>query len=358
VARVTAGAAALVLVLGTLNRAAGGPFFFLRATTNFAAGIASGRISNIWRDVSYSWLSQASWLVVPALVSCGCLALLLRRRRLPDAQRAIVVATQVQLPLYILLLVVMQLRGFTVLEHFYAASMLLPLTFLAFAGQLAALSPVDHGFRPYIGLVAAELVLALLPWVADVGAIQLMTWTHLTNALVLPLGIGAAGALVVLVGGPGRVAAAVWLLAAVLAQSVLLGWIRNPAAERDAARLFLQMDQVLTAIEGRDPSLRTRLWYDLEEPHGQVLDAIASAFLLCPSLVTTGFPRIDAPTMCDGKPLLPGQPIVVLSTAPQPFERAAASLAELGQRAVPMGQQRMPGPVPDLTLTFLRTASF
>ncbi len=348
-----AGGGLTIAALALINRAAGGPLFFLRSSLRFALEVSSGRTPNIWRAQDYTWLQQATWLVFPALATCGALALLLRRRRGRDAD-PLLLASQLQLLAFAVAVLVLQLAGFSLLQHPYAASLLLPPAFLAFAGQAAVLVEGVPS-RAYLGLCALAVSAHLLLWLPGFRRQDLIPWIGSDAPVTAPLLLGLAGVAVLVSGARGAAAAAVLLLAAASSQALIKTRVHQ--RPEDLARdLFLQMDQAVVAIERSDPTFTTWLWYNYDEENGQVFDAVASAYLFSPCVVNLGFPNLPGPTVCGNASLAPGQRIAVLSDHANAFAEATQALARVGLGAQQLDREEIEGPIAGFAVTFLRIA--
>jgi hypothetical protein len=346
-----AGSAGLFLVFGAVNRAFGGPFFYLAPSLRFLQ--ESTRTLNPFRDPTYAWVAEAAWLALPALALAGAVGSLVRARREPDAgRRRFILFTQLQLLGLAGILVFFQVQGDTaVLQHFYYSSLLLPAVFLALAAQLPRLDGLaPRSFALLFG--SAALALAVLPNL-PLGAGRLAA--GLAVPVLLPLVAGCGIAVAPWLRAPGvRVGAAVLGLA--LCQ--LLAWDLAAVSRRfqgfggDARGLFLQVARSYAAVEAHG---RPRLWYDMREEGGRgaLYDVIATAWMLCPSMVSGDFPDLHGGRMCDGSLVVPGTRIAVLSVDPAALARAESALRGIGLSARPLGREEVPGPVARFALTLL-----
>jgi hypothetical protein len=337
-----------------LSAAAGGPWFFLEASVNYAREALPK--ANPFRDPSYRWLRGAHHLVFPAAITAGSCFLLLRagwRRTLKPISRESLLAH------LSLLLVVGGITwgqvfgGTSMLQHFYYSSFMTPLAALALAALLApSVSPL--GRRAFGACVVVTLCAMAIPLAFQLDLARLRSWS--VPRTVWPLAAGIA-AVYLLLGraGPG------WKRPLALVgfglQSLLVIAIQGHFRADDPAvggPLFLQMDRAGALIDQVDPTRRLRLWYDEKEvPHGRVFDAIACAFLLGPRMVNLSFPQLPQAVLQDGLPLEPPQRIVVLSSRQDVLSAATASMEKLGFGVQLIEQVPVPGPVPNFLLTFL-----
>ena len=348
-----AGGAAAMAAMGVLNRVAGGPFFFLRSSLSYAWGIGSGRIANIWRRADSAWLVDAVWLVFPVLATCGAIAVLVHARGMIGRERAMILAGQVQCVAFMLGVVLLSLDWMDLLQFPFTASILIPPACLALAGQVAYLG-VGISRRAY-ALALGSLMLATgLRWAFHPEREDLLPWIATPVPVTVPLLVGLAGVAVVLAGARGAAAVSAFVVATALSHGLIATKFFEPSRGEQARDLFLQMVGAVTAIERADPSLRIRTWYNQQDEHGQVFDAIACSFLLCERLVNTGFPNLPDRRMCDQDLLEPGQLIAILSARPQAFAEAAQALAHVGLVAEPLRREEIPGPIPGFAVVFLR----
>jgi hypothetical protein len=233
------------------------------------------------------------------------------------------VASQHGLLLLVGLLAWFQLFGGTnVLQHFYYSSLLLPVAAFALAGQWQSLcESLNH--RDWSLLVGIALAGGLL-----VAVLPMRLLGEPRQGPLWPAMLPAAGlVLLVLARGRGR-GAGISLGVLLLCSNLLIRanggifWQFEPLGSHGRAS-YLQMAEAIASIERQDPSHRIRLWYDQSGPAGQTLDA--------------------------------GQEIALLSTAPAAADEAVAALTSIGLSAEVIGRQPIPGPVAELTVTFLRS---
>lgn len=353
------------------------------------------RQPSIFKHPVASWGPRAWWLVFPAIVLGGSLALLLRHwpRMLPapratpavDAggagtpfgagtasgassregrgdggRRSSGLRVFVQLQ-YLAACAVMaacelEPHGMT-LEYFYYAVLLLPPACLALAGQLA---PFLDRLPPR---VFGGLAVATAAVLAPVSVGRLHPWDLSTvPTIALPLAAGAIAVAVIAAGWRGLRPAVLFLaslIVSLLLTQNLFDSRRWPSHSgyADTPRFFRQVDAVLTRLQAADPSLRLRLWYSLGEEEGRFYDSLACAWRLCPRLVTYSFPDVAGGRMCDGQPLQPGMKVAVLTERPPPAAAAAAenALESIGLRARWLGAGSVPGPVKPVSLLFFET---
>ncbi len=351
------GAAGLFVFFGCFTRGLGKDFFYLRSSLSFAAGTVG--TPSIFRADAYRWLPDAVWLVLPTVALLGG-AILLGRAWFDSSLRRnrLLLWSQIQFLYLALLMLLLQFAGRPVLQHFYYPTLLIPGAFLALAGQVAQMKG-ELPPRRFVALAAAVALLQIIPLcVPLVRALSPMSTVFPSTVLLaLPLGLGSVLALARKSIGERAILCAFLCLALsqlLVRQGGSIFWNFEKYGN-DGQGLFLQMSHAVIAIESFDPSQNARLWYDQDEKEGQVYDAVASAFLLCPRMINLDFPNFPDARMCDGVPLGPGVPIAILSADPAAFEKADAAIRGIGLSSHLLKREEIEGPSHGFTITYLRT---
>lgn len=338
-----------LVLFGLLAQAAGGRFLYLATSFRFLAD--SVGTPNPFRSPGYGWVPGAVWLVVPVLALLGGAALLVRQPSVRK-ERALLWC-QAQLLLLALITLYFQVVGDTaVLQHFYYASLLIPVAFLALAGQI---SPLVARLPPrgFAALAAGVTLLLIAPLLVPIARIDPRDFAFGVPALLAGLGIVA--------GAGWRDGGRSALLTVFVSLALVHLLIRQGGTifwefERhggDGHGLYSQMGRAVGSLDTFDPSHRVRLWYDYEAEDGIVYDAVASVFLLCPNMVNLEFPALASVRMCDGALLAPGVRVAVLSADPSAFEKAEAALRNVGLSARLIRREEIPGPSRGFTITYL-----
>ena len=338
-----------VALLGGIVQGAGGRFFYLGTSFRFLAD--SVGTQNPFRSPGYRWVAQAVWLVVPVLALLGGAVALGRN---PSLRRdRPLLWLQVQLLLLALVTLYFQVFGDTgVLQHFYYASLLIPVAFLALAGQITPLVErlPREGFAALAVGVAVLLAATLLVPIAGIEPkdLPLGAPTLLAGAGVVA-GVGSRQ-------GGKRATLTVFVSLAITYLLIRQGGTIFREFERhdeDGHGLFSQVSEAVGSLDAFDPSHRVRLWYNYEAEDGIVYDAVASVFLLCPNMVNLNFPELASPLMCDGAPLAPGVKVAVLSADPRAFEKADEALRKVGFSARLIRREEIPGPSRGFAIIYL-----
>ncbi|HWM89759.1 MAG TPA: hypothetical protein VN493_03230 [Thermoanaerobaculia bacterium] len=345
------GAALLFVLFGFFPRALGRDFFYLGSSLPIVASVGT---PNIFYSPIHTWIPDAVWLVFPALVLLGSAIVLARAR-----QDRLLRWSQVPLLYLTLLMLFLQLAlDRPILQYFYYPTLLIPVAFLAFAGQVSQMTAGLPG-RRFAALAAAVALLQILPLCIPL-LLALSPMSTLFPATALLAFLAGLGAVLVLVRKPAGTGAVLFVFLC-LSLSQLL--VRQGGSifweferhDSDGRGLFMQMSQAVRAIERFDPSHNARIWYGSGEKDGFIYDAVASAFLLCPRMINLDFPKLPDARMCDGIELGPGVPVAVLSADPAAFEKADAAIRGIGLSARFLAREEITGPSRGFAITYLRT---
>jgi hypothetical protein len=326
----------------------GGRLLFLAATVEFLRDFLAH--PSIFKRPYSAWLGGAVWLVFPALVLGGAVAMLWHGRGSPSPLRFVQV---LYCAFFAAMLAVQLTQHGVTLQFDYYASMLLPFAFIALGGQLA----------PVVAELPARRVwgLALAIAVLGIAAAFTASWSGgfaagSSLALLVPLCLGLGLVVVPAAGRRGLLPALFLLGSLALSQAVVAQRALAPRGGpwTDQAGTFLQLDRSLSALRDLDPSLHLRLWYDDREPAWKFFDTLASTVMLCPRLLTTHFPDAAGGRTCDGQQLGPGVKVAVLSARPEAGDLASAALRAIGLGCRRLGERSIPGPA-TFHMTFLET---
>jgi hypothetical protein len=247
------------------------------------------------------------------------------------------------------------------LQYYYYASLLLPLAFLALAGQIEPLVR-NLSSRSFAWLAAAAALILVASWAVSFDPERLAGLPGPPVLLPFTVGLGVAAA-----AGLGARRGFGVVLTAVLCLAASQGLARQIATpfqqwsrhfDGDARGFFLQIDRSFTLLQRADPShLQLRLWYDIYDGNaGRLCDTIASTFLLCTRMVGGRFPLLESHRMCDGVELVPSTRIALLSARPEAEAQARTSLQAVGFASRVTSRHPIGGPVRGFTITFLEIA--
>lgn len=337
------GAGAVLAALCLTSKAIGGrPLFFL-SSTSFAGTLLRLRHSNPVVSTVGNWLPRAVWLVFPGLVLAG-VPLALRRFR-GDWTREFAWSQAAGVGFALVMLAVQASPVAWVLEWWYYASLLIPFTFISFAGQLKVwideLS--EETFWKLVLSTAAALTVAHAIRLSP-EALSAIPVAPAVLCLVTGLGIP----LVLLVSPVRR--RPLPLLVASLAVAMLLArnfttfdrmW--DPLGS-DRRGLFLQVALAESTARRYDSGVGIYYWWNQEEPLNILYDTVAATALSGIRIVNLGFPDTGDGHTAEGAPLAPGMKIAILSRLPAATAAGMAALERAGFETAPLGQELIPGP--------------
>jgi hypothetical protein len=325
------GGLVLFAILSLVSKLAGGPLWFLASSFSFAQSFPQH--DNPFKRSLLEWLPLAGWLVLPTAVALGGIVFLARRR---EGSTPLARWYQVQLLFVIAALIGMESTAkFALLQLWlYAGAFLVPVTFLALAGQwgtwLETISP-----RAFAGLAAvatlAPVAVAALPTRPElVPGVSVLALAALV-AIVLPrLRAGlAAGTLAVTV----LVAAEAGLrqgfrMSDSLPRSVSEGLRLERAAafEGHQQQVFESIHLAMREIRRIDPCYAACFWFDIDEPFGLLFDNIACMHCWGHRMVNTKFPELQP----EWAPLRPDMRLLLLSADPGVVARLRRAVQPLG----------------------------
>lgn len=334
------GGASLLVTLACFSKFVGGPFWFLSASLRFAHSFQQQ--ANPFKRPVFEWLPLASWLVWPTVATLGALLYLVSRHR---RKHELATAYQVQLVGMLALLVGFELsdRHNLLQLWLYAGPFLIPLSFLALAGQWSAwlealsargfvtlasaavLLPVlAAGLPARMGMVVPVFLLALLALVA----VLLPTW----RAGLLP-GTLALGLLTISEIGLRQGFRMENALAADSVQRMRLHRAEEFTGQR--RQVFECMHRTMRDIRRLDPGYQACFWFDIDEPAGLLFDNIACMHCWGQRLINTSFPDLNTTYVS----LRPGMKLLVLSTSPTTLSTVRQVLGESGLEARELRRQ-------------------
>lgn len=341
------GFALLSALLGAVNVALGGNFWFYAPSIHFAQAYAN--VANPWRTTGTRWVLEKPWLVMPGLLT---LAAVLRAVRIA-ARRVTTDAAGLFFSLNLLyaagVLVYWQVRGGAVLQWDYYVSLLLGPAFLAGGATLLRETIRIPGpvFACLVATTALMLALPLGGWpqsdLLDPGRFSAVART-LTYAAIALLGAVAVG---LRLRWPQRTATLALLLSAI----GLVNAVNIPSWQVRPRILFTTVDDCLRAIE-QEIRYRPRFWYDQNSPFHDFYLSTTAAYLWRYSLIGLEFPKLDQ-TALQTAPLTPGTPLILLSEREDAFPLAQSALRSLDLRASLRTTHAVQTPTGSFNLLFL-----
>jgi hypothetical protein len=324
----TIGSASLTSVLSIINTCwLDGQSSLFLSSFRLAAGLVTR--GNKWRASSYSWVTQAGWLLFPALIFLGSVFFLLLSRRMRSVpHRRFVFFYQVYFILNVLTLGAWEVLRQPVLEYFYYVSYLLPSMFLAIGAQFAVVAGRLTSRRFHV-LVGSVVVISLTAYLCPLDS---RLANQLESHVFLPFLIGAAGLVGLAVRRLYSVEIGVLLISIAFAMlNMTTGtrtWTRNSdsSAPKDS---FLVVAESVRTIQAMDPTSTSLFWYNFRAPLGSVSRAVVSCYLWGWRLVSEDFPVLEGDYQ---QPALHSR-MFILSNDKDALEEANRSLAGRGFRA-------------------------
>jgi hypothetical protein len=354
---------AITLLLGVINSSINGRFFFFLPSVNFV------KYTNSYQQSPYKlswsvWLPNALWLLlwITTFISAVALSLFSYIKKSPPL-KSVFTSLQICLLLASLPFVGLQIGKEPMLQLYYYASYLMPLTFIAIGGQFYQLKPTLSHLKSYqfscilsviilVALIAYQLPTNLINienkaifltlfscvfwfiWLSAGLLDCLPTKRLLSNALfvfILTFNIinftsivyttNSLKSLILSINGDLRAIESI--------PKNLLSEI-NYSQRRDSFLLVVQAQRYLESI---DPKLEAMFWYDFQE--SLIYRSIASAAMW--KHLSEKFPLTGAEhnftqeerTIAKAK-LENTSSLIVLSQTSEVLEQAKRSLNELG----------------------------
>jgi hypothetical protein len=343
------GFAAVTVGFGLFNMAVNGRFFFFANAMGTAAKLMVRH--NPYVDVSYGWLRNPVWLVLPLMVLVGAIVCLRRRRRVREMaggefilfwMRFYVVAVGI--------LVFFQLIGQPILQLPHYSSYFMPGVFLALGGMFGVATREWSRTR-FVLVLVAVLAVSVWPLVLRVDS-GVMEWLQ-QHAILPALVLGIVGVLILgrsqVSGGrsqgTGHGSQAVAALAVVVfAVGVAAlnagtsprtwdhGELPNDAGAQKAAMLAIA--DSARAVKELDPQGNLYFWYDAEGRLGKVFRAVASTYLWAYRLESEKFPELGTKAPPVGRRI-----VILTEDGERGLAAGEASLARAGLAVKFVGQR-------------------
>lgn len=356
------GFATLTILLGIINMAAGGNFLFFLPSFSFAFQMF--KQSNPWRISGYTWLEQATWLVLPTMVFIGSLASLIYI----FMKKAVSLKTYLsQFPgifilcyiLLFLIMLLMELKGDPVLQLTYYASYLIPALFLAAGGAVSTLV-MGTGRRKFYWLLTALIILLIVASLQSTYSFFTLQSSILCPMIVIAITISG---IMVLRLRPEiintKLLAFLFLLFGIFSFSVTdshftVNYVTNQWRSKQIFQSIVESEAIFSRF---DTTGDLRFWYSGEEPLGSLYVSIASVRLWGYRLINDSFPTLaNSPVVANPDGIVqiePGTRIVILSNDENAFEMANASLGQINRHAVLIQGNRIKQGDIEFTMTFI-----
>ncbi len=290
------GFAVVTVIFGGFNMAVNGRFLFFVNSLGTAAKLVVNH--NPYRDSTYGWLSQASWLVLPSIAFLGAiLCLLWNKKRGPVPNLEYLLFWQRFYVLSFATMVFWQLIGQPVLQLSTYTSYLLPGSFLALGAQLAI---VTHTMKraQFLLLCACIVFLSLTVFAFQPGSVAFSLLQR--HSILLAFGSGILG--LVLLNQQNRntrVLSVLLLCGGLITLNATTGpraWskpgsLEDPAFQKAA---LLAIADSVRMVQDLDPKGNLYFWYDAESRLGPLYRSVASTYLWAYRLQGESFPALGA----------------------------------------------------------------
>ena len=357
-----AGLVAITLILSMVNFFATGRFFFFLPSLGMVSHVTSHQ-QNPWKLSWNIWLPSAFWLTLLATTFFSGIALnLISHIKKLSSTRSLPIGFHSCLLLASLPFVILEARNQPVLQVYFYAGYLIPLTFIAIGAQFSQLELVLDHLKEYqfVCIIAGTILLTLLAYRVPIDLLIFQNSAILLTLFFCVLWLVWAGAALFVRQQAGRllssalliilltfnvvnVASIAFSMGSLKTLAIALGYTAsnpeipsnilskvNYSQRRDAFLLVVQAQRYLQVV---DPSLQSMFWYDLEEL--LIYRSIASASLwnhLSESFPLTGVKKNSTQKkMIEIKKTLErNSKLVILSQKPAALEQAKRSLNELG----------------------------
>ena len=356
-----AGLIVITLILGMVSFFANGRFFFFLPSLGMVLYATSQQ--NPWKLSWNIWLPSAFWLTLLAITFVSGIALnLIGHIKKLSSTRSLPIGFHSCLLLASLPFVISEARNQPMLQVYFYAGYLIPLTFIAIGAQFSQLELVLDRLKEYqfICIIAATILLTLLAYRLPIDSLIFQNSAGLLTLFFCALWLVWAGTalfarqqagrllssallLILLTFNVVNVASIAFSMGSLKTLATALGYTAsnpeipsnilskvNYSQRRDAFLLVVQAQRYLQVV---DPSLQSMFWYDLEEL--LVYRSIASASLW--NHLSESFPLMGAKknstqeeTIAIKKTLEKNSNFVILSQKPDALEQAKRSLIKLG----------------------------
>jgi hypothetical protein len=286
-----AGFALVTIVLCLVNHHLDGTYWFYAPSVGFAAH--STGANNQWRKPLSSWIGGATWLALPAAVLMITVGFaVLQRRTFFKRSNFVSVLFVLQFWLAAAILLLMDVRGNSLLGTTYYASYLIPFTFLAIGAQCIRVPKLTDA--RFIGVVGLALVVLDFHW----WGLAPRVWSgmHLTVFLPFWCGLFVISLLAIRFGrtigvlGLLTSAGILYSYVYVAFRGFGVGDTRNQSVE-----IFKRIDNGMGAVEKAwqsRPFTALRFWYDgsPSTKYGGELSSLNSTYLWGYTLISDKFP--------------------------------------------------------------------
>ncbi len=304
---------------GLANKALSGRFLFF--VPQLAAAFRIGGDPGRWKEASYAWVQHATWLLFPAIAmtaGAAILSALAGRRKLKEKLRGDLTGVQLcaaQLVVLGATFLVLEIRGYWLLQLSFYASYLIPAVFLLIGSVFAVGIPAWKNPRAPLFVSVTGMVLAACYAYAGKAAMPMCSPNcHMSGPISLfAVGAALAATATVLYRSVPWACLTLMLLAPMNVAIADRRVFSFPPSRENKARALMVYDGIL-AVRPYNNSGNMLFWYNLSEPLGGVFRGIASAYMWSDRLVSENFPARKHPETGEDIELKPGAEVAILSS--------------------------------------------
>jgi 4-amino-4-deoxy-L-arabinose transferase-like glycosyltransferase len=324
VAAFIVGLLAITLLLGSINHAIVGRFFFFIPSVNMAQAYAGK--PNPWRIAWQEWLPKAAWLVLPLIVLVGSTMTLVLSKFRKSFKQAEAFPLQATFVVTCLIMIFLEVKAIPVLQFPVYASYLMPSMFLAIGASLKSLANLSNG--SFALVASSSLMLLIFPLITIfVSDDQPIIFCLLFLAAILfsiasnfnRKKVGSILAILLLTVSAGISFSPGWNASVKQLQA-------NTLTSKTAIDSHLTVSTVQKLFKDIDPTVILFFWYSLEE--SKVYRSIASATLWGYRFLNEEFPSLQAYRIPANTPLSSER----LSYLEQHFTKVSSKIAIFSQQ--------------------------
>ncbi|PZV12604.1 MAG: hypothetical protein DCF22_12120 [Leptolyngbya sp.] len=300
VAAFIVGILAITLLLGSINYAMVGRFFFFVPSVNMAQAYAGK--PNPWRIDWREWLPSATWLVLPLIVLVGSAITLALSRFKKPFEQAEVLPFHATFVVTCVIMIFLEVKAIPVLQFTVYASYLIPSMFLAIGAPLKSLANLSNGSFAFVA--SFSLMLLIFPLIAAYSSKDQPTFVSDDQLIIFCLLFVAAIFFSIASNfNRKKVGSVLAILLFTVSASIAFGqgWTVNQSVKqlqanavtsKTAIDSHLTVSSVQKLFRDIDPTVSLFFWYSLEEL--KVYRSIASASLWGYRFISEEFPSLQA----------------------------------------------------------------
>jgi len=309
IAAFVGGVLAITLVLGSINYAIGGKFFFFIPSVNMVLGNAGK--PNPWRIDWHEWLPRATWLVLPLVVLLGSTGTLVLSRLKKPFEQSDVVPLQAIFIASCLSMIFLEVKAVPVLQFTFYATYLIPSMFLAIGAPLKSLVTLSNG--RFAVVAGFTLILIIFPLIAAYLPDDRLIFVSDNQVIIFCLLFVVAILFSIASSfNQKKVGSVLAIVLLTISTSISFspGWNAsmkqlqaNVLTSKAASESQLTVSTVQKLFRDIDPTVSLLFWYSVKEL--EVYRSIASATLWGYRFISEEFPSLQGYGISNSTPLSP-----------------------------------------------------